>query len=196
MSKLLTQPDELKDETGETVKSLQRSLQLLTEIEDMERHIHEKLHIQGEQLDKINEDVTIIEQKQQESSILLTYMSGIWNLITAGFQDVLLTQPSYEQNQRPVKQAPVTNVSQQQKNKVPSPSVLLLSSSAEQHKAYVDSESLLEQISQSLSGLNIKANDIHETLVIHNEKLDTMNNRVEVANNNVTRLNKKIKTIT
>jgi len=194
---------EIKDETSKSVESLQRSLRLLAETEDIGTYVLEELQVQGEKMDRIDQNLTTIEQKQQESGKLLIYLSGIWSRMTTSFQDPLLIRQLQNTNQRAITQstvtyAPVVQVPQQNKNMVwTSPtSMLPTSATHEQDKDYINSELLLQQLNRALSGLTDKANHIHETLIAQNEKLDIMNSRVDIANANTIRLNKKINTIT
>lgn len=187
---------EIKVETSKSVESLQRSLRLLAETEDIGTYVLEELHIQGEKMDKINENLTTIERKQQESSKLLTYLTGIWSRMTSRFQDPLLVEQPTDMDQKVTMQSPI-KVSQQNTNRVWGSPISILPSSAtpKQHQDYIDSELMIEKLDQALSGLTTKANQIHETLVTQNEKLDIMDGRVDIANTNMTRLNKKINTI-
>lgn len=161
----------IKDETSKELESLQRSLRLLAETEDIVTHVLEELQVQGEKIDRINENLATIEQKQRESTKLLLYF----------LQDPLVTNT----NQRATTQAPVTYTSvveQQNKNMVwgspTSTTYIARSESADsdiKSPRALDSELLLQKLNQALSGVSVKANHIHNTLTAQNEKLDIMN---------------------
>ena len=155
---------------SESQNSIQRSLKLLEETKEIANNVIHNLEIQGEKLDKINDDLIIIEQKQKQSDRLLIYLSGLWSRITTRFQDPLLVQ------------TPDNNHVQKSNN-------------SHVQQTNNESDTLLSDLNKSLTELNTQARHMNQTLHTQNDTIEKINNRADIANINFTRLNNKMKTM-
>ncbi|CAH6419316.1 Hypothetical protein HVR_LOCUS519 [uncultured virus] len=192
------------------VRTLQRSMQILSETKQIGTDTLNELATQGETLNRIEKDVTSVEEHQVEAGDILTSMSGWWTRMTLSFREPFLIK-SLQASKLSTFKSKFTNNSSQACNRAfPDPSldckesqqssapVSLLSEKAteEQHKSYIEGEVLLSQISDSVSDLNSMAIQIGNEIAAHNEKLDNLNSRTGGANTNMKQINKKIRRLT